>query len=72
MSGKSEVRNPKSEGNPRAAVQGRGLRCARTTLVIARPRYRISEFGFLSDFGFRISAFVILPHALPTDLFIPS
>ena len=51
---KSEIRNPKSERSPKSEIRReRGV------------RFRISGFGFLSDFGFRISDFsrsIRLPH----------
>jgi hypothetical protein len=53
---KSEFRNPKSQGNrssQRAAPQ-----------YAVRHALRISRFGFLSDFGFRISDFLLLSSIL--------
>jgi acyl transferase domain-containing protein len=53
--GKSEIRNPKSEGNPK--TENRNPNCPPQ---IARPDdfgLRTSDFGLDSDFGFRISDF---------------
>src|SRR5262245_43953933 len=50
MSLKFEIRNPKSEGRPKREF--RSLEPSRGS------RFRPSGFGFLSDFGFRISAFM--------------
>ncbi len=84
---KSEIRNPKSEGNPKSETRspkGRspvwGLRKSgdervdlrlsqarsgsrNSTQRIAPPRFgfRVSDFGFLSVFGFRHSDFLSLP-----------
>jgi len=43
---KAEIRNPKSEGNPKSESRKPNLRC---------PRF--SDFGIRISFGFRISDF---------------
>jgi len=45
---KSEIRIPKSETNPKSEIPNN------------RRKFGISEFGFVSDFGIRISDFVVL------------
>src|SRR5262245_46732136 len=45
---KSEARNPKSERSPKSEIRN-GIRQR------VESSFRISAFGFLSDFGFRIS-----------------
>jgi hypothetical protein len=52
---KSEIREPKFEGNPKG--EGRRLSCCK--LGGARFGFRSSDFGFLSAFGFRVSGFAI-------------
>jgi hypothetical protein len=49
MKTKSEIRNPKSEGNPKAELKTQFLEHSRSI--------RASEFGLVSEFGFRISDF---------------
>jgi hypothetical protein len=48
---KSEIRNPKSERSPKTEIRIPNLRAVRPALL----GFRYSGFGFLSDFGFRIS-----------------
>jgi len=55
--GNPKSEGPKSEGNPKARNPKRE-RCG------ARCCFRISDFGFLSDFGFRISDFFRPFHAM--------
>src|SRR5262245_25150806 len=50
---KSEGRNPKSERSPKSEIRKVGG-------VRAWTLFRISGFGFLSDFGFRISDFIFI------------
>jgi hypothetical protein len=52
---KSEARNPKTESSPKAEARS----AASGNPLIARAGFglRISDFGLLSDFGLRISAF---------------
>ena len=59
---KSEIRNPKSERNPRAEVRTAGRRAVANLL-------RATDCGLLSDFGFRISSFALL---LIASLLAPS
>jgi glycosyltransferase involved in cell wall biosynthesis len=53
---KSEVRSPKSEGSPKSEIRKAG---------VGGSLFRISGFGFPSDFGFRASDF-FRPSLLPT------
>ena len=46
---KSETRNPKSERRPKSEIR-KGF---------AAATLRISDFGLLSDFGFRVSDFIL-------------
>ena len=46
---KSEIRNQKSEGNPKSEIRKAGA---------SKSSFRISSFGFPSDFGFRASDFL--------------
>src|SRR5262245_20271081 len=55
---KSEIRNPKSERNPKAEIRN----VLRTPIAAI---FRASDFGFLSDFGFRISDFTSRISLLP-------
>ena len=50
---KSEIRNPKSEGSPNSEARIRGIRREASCLGFR-------AFGFLSDFGLRISDFYFL------------
>jgi len=50
---KSEIRNPKPEGNPKPENTANG------------HIFRISAFGFLSDFGLRISGGIGLVFIFP-------
>jgi hypothetical protein len=63
---KSEIRRPKEGRNPKAEIRRRGAFFASEwhweldgTKTIAASKYglRISDFGLLSAFGFRISGF---------------
>jgi len=74
LSPKSEIRNPKEGRNPKSECSNAAsFSPAEATVFIslhpwlsyfrfdpatAARRIRISAFGFLSDFGFRISDFV--------------
>jgi S1-C subfamily serine protease len=49
LNSKAEIRGPKSERNPKPEIR-------RNERTASRP-FRILHFGFLSDFGFRISVF---------------
>src|SRR5947207_12482118 len=57
--GKSEIRNPKSEGRPKSEIRkGDGL--ARSPVgPLGHSLLRASGFGFPLDFGFRISDLVL-------------
>ncbi|HXT10265.1 MAG TPA: hypothetical protein VN873_01790 [Candidatus Angelobacter sp.] len=48
---KSEIRNPKSEGNSKPEYRGCGVNVHESFGI------RHSVFGIVSDFGFRISDF---------------
>jgi len=53
---KSEIRNPKTEGNPKAEIRiHAGLRDHH-----GRFGLRISDLGLPSGFGFRVSDFIFL------------
>ena len=66
---KSEIRNPKEARSPKLET---ATACFTTCFVEPTPprEVRISDFGFLSDFGFRVSdlrfhqtpAFAVAPH----------
>src|ERR1044071_9007262 len=56
-SSKSEIRNPKSERNPKAEIRRRGF-CNRISDFGFRAFFRISDFG-PSDFGFAVCGCVI-------------
>jgi len=57
--GKPEGRNPKAERNPKSEIRIAKPRPAQTSRKREDPRpapfLRASEFGFLSDFGLRVS-----------------
>src|SRR2546427_12654885 len=58
---KSEARNPKEFRNPKSEkLAGPGLKLP--PMGVTCVRFRPSEFGLLSDFGFRVSDFL---HTLP-------
>ena len=69
---KSEVRNPKSERIPKSEI--RKAAASQTACFgesTATGEVRISRFGFLSDFGFRVSDLsghqkLVFTEALPT------
>src|SRR6266704_5188648 len=54
---KSENRNPKAERNPKPEARNRAY--ATEVSPSGMNQIRISDFGLLSDFGFRISAFAL-------------
>jgi hypothetical protein len=59
MKNKSEFREPKPERNPKPEIRKSSHR------PCLDLRLRASDFGVLSDFGFRISAFGSLAHHVP-------
>jgi flagella basal body P-ring formation protein FlgA len=66
---KSEIRNPKSEGSPKSEIRKAGWLLGRVASIRKQAQevafgFRISDLGFPSDFGFRISDFRLLPSAL--------
>ena len=56
---KSEARNPKAEGKPEIR-RPKGERLRPATGAIRREPFRVSGFGFPSDFGFRASDLIWL------------
>jgi hypothetical protein len=52
---KSEIRNPKSEGNPKTEIRKISLALVAELCGLSDFDFRISDFLRISDFGFRIS-----------------
>jgi hypothetical protein len=52
---KSEIRNPKSETNPK--FEGRNFSNCADRSAAMFWKFEFSDFEFVSDFGFRISDF---------------
>jgi hypothetical protein len=59
MRNKSEIRNPKSERSPKSEARRRHLKPAAVAAHDSRA-FRISGFGFDSDFGFAAAALLDL------------
>ena len=74
---KSEIRSPRSEGNPNTEYRNPKPEPLSGTGPVSPPEssgepIRISDFGLPSDFGFRISDFRPVPFATAAAALLPS